>query len=82
MPGFVDKADEVNLTTLNLIVDIVGKGAAVFAGKTVWTDMIAAFPFYNRSHSVFDAFMQVVAKPVGNAEVTCFRIEQILFEKG
>jgi hypothetical protein len=82
MPGFMDKPDEVNRITFDLIVDVIGKRSAVFAGKAMWADMIAAFPSDDRSHRIFDPFMQVVPEPVGNTEVTCFRIEQVLFEKG
>jgi hypothetical protein len=64
MSGFMHQADEVNGVALDLIVYVKRKRPAVFAGKSVRTDVVATFPTDNGSDDIFDPFMQISAKTV------------------
>ena len=75
------QADEVKRVPIDPIANVVGKGAAVFAGESMGADMISAFPSDNRSYRVFDSLVEVTAEPVGNRIIPGLGIQQILLEK-
>ena len=78
---FMHETDEIDSVAFDLIVDVVWKRPAVFAGKAMRSDMITTFPTNDRPDSVFDPFMEIAAEPVGNGVIPGLRIQQILFEK-
>ena len=81
MTGLMHETNEVNDVTIDLIADIVGKRAAVFAGEAVWGHMIAPFPSNDRSDSILDPFVKVSAEPVRNREIPGLCVQQVLLEK-
>lgn len=81
MAGFMYQADEVNGVPFDLVADVVWKRAAVFAGKTVWTDMIAAFPTDNCPHRILDSFVKVAAESIRDGKIPGFRIQQVPLEE-
>lgn len=58
------QANEVYGAAFDLIVDVVWKRPAVFAGKSVRTDVITPFPPNDGSHRVLNTLMQVAPKSV------------------
>jgi hypothetical protein len=64
VPGFMDQADEVYGVAFDVVADVEGKRAAMFAGKTVRAYVVAAFQKDDGPHGVLDAFVQVAAEAV------------------
>lgn len=81
MAGFMHQTNEIDDVPFDLVTKIVRKRAAVFAGKAVWADMIAAFPTDDGSYRILDPFVEIAAESVGNGVIPGFRIQQVLFEK-
>jgi hypothetical protein len=63
-----------------LVIDIKRKRAAMFAGKSMRTDMITSFPSDNGSHRIFDPFVKVAAEPIRNGKIPSLGIQKILLE--
>jgi hypothetical protein len=61
MAGLMDQADEIHGVLLDTVTEIVGERATVFAGETVWSDMITAFQSDDCSNCILDSLVEVIA---------------------
>jgi hypothetical protein len=62
MPLFMDDTEDIEDTSFDFVTDHVRKWAAFPAGKTVWADVVTAFPPNNCSDDLFDAVVEVSAE--------------------
>lgn len=71
-----------SILTFDLVAEVVGKRAAMFAGKAVWSDVVTTFPTDDGPHRIFDPLVKVAAEPLRNGVIPGLRIQQVLLERG
>ena len=73
MPAFVNKPENVEGISFDLVVAEVRKRPALATGKSMWPGMIAAFPLNDHAHRFIHPFVKIFAQSLRKFRVVRLR---------